>query len=659
MAIAQMSEVLILGRKRDNLEVIRALQDAGVVQIDPLEDSEVPRAVLNGADATRKALLERQLARAETALAAMGASDTASDARKLSGVNIEAMLEEVGARTDVLASERSELAAELGAIGSFQSLARSLAELSGGLGRGGRLVALGLTLTDAKEKEKLETNLREAGLSYALGHQPVAKGSAAVVAVRTQDAALARTAISRAGLAELRFPGRFEGMSYTDASGLMEQRSRTAPEEMQGILASLESIKSAHASTLAAARVDLKDELARYDAVGSGVAGKYGFAVRGWLPKENHPQLEAALAPLKGQVIAQYSDAPHHHADHVPVKLENNNLVKPFESLLGILPLPAYGTFDPTWVLAIFFPILFGWIIGDVGFGLVSLGLSFLLGNMAKSGKSLKLDLFGANLMPATLNSISKLLVWMGGWSIVFGVVFGEFFGTFGEYVGIFKFAGETQAALITAPLHRVDPSVSGTMILLSLIPGVIHVLYGWFMRAKLGFDHHDNTHAFEGIGMFLAVVAMLPWVGQFVLGWTFPAWVGTAQLVLLAVGIIGFGFLSKKAMFMFLELPTNFGNILSYLRLYAVGLSGAVLANYATDTAYAFGSGMGGIVGLILAIIIGTLVHLVFIAFTIIGHILTPLRLHYVEFFTKFGYYDHNGRPYRPLAKLSGKDAA
>ncbi|MFN3267491.1 MAG: hypothetical protein ACK41E_11710, partial [Deinococcales bacterium] len=258
-----------------------------------------------------------------------------------------------------------------------------------------------------------------------------------------------------------------------------------------------------------------------------------------------------------------------------------------------------------------------------------------------------------------TLNGISKLLVWMGVWSIIFGVVFGEFFGTLGEYIGLFKFAGESGNALITAPLHRISPNEGSTMILLSLIPGVIHVLYGWFMRAKLGFAHHDNTHAFEGVGMFLAVLAMLPLVGTFVLGWTFPAWVGTLQLVLLVVGVVGFGLLSKKLMFMALELPTNFGNILSYLRLYAVGLSGGVLANYATDTAHALGSGTGGIIGVVLGIVVGCLVHLLFIAFTIIGHILTPLRLHYVEFFTKFGYYDHNGRAYRPLAKLSGKDAA
>ena len=656
MAIADMSEILILGRKRDNLDVIRALQDAAVVQIDPLEDSEIPKGVLLGADAARKTQLERMLARTESALAAMGASETTPDFNKLSGVQLEPLLEEVGSKSDVLAAERTELSQELSAIGSFQSTARVLGELASGLGKSGRLAAIGFILADGKEKDKLEANLREAKISYELGHQPAGKGSAAVLAVRATDVSAAKSAVSRAGLAELRFPGRFEGLSYSDAAAQMEQRARTSPEEMQGILKSIEDLKTRHASTLAAARVELKDELARYDTVSSSVAGKYGFALRGWIPKANHAQLEQALTPLKGQVIFQFSDAPHHHADHVPVKLVNNAFVKPFETLLGILPLPAYGTFDPTWVLAVFFPILFGWIIGDVGFGLVSVGLSVLLGNMAKSGKSLKIDLFGANLSPMVLDSISKLLVWMGVWSMIFGVVFGEMFGTLGEYIGIFRFAGDANAALITAPLHRVAPSESGTMILLSLIPGVMQVLYGWFMRAKLGFQHQDTSHAYEGIGMFLAVIGMLPWVGQFALGWTYPSWVFPVQLGLIGVGIIVFGFLSKKAMFMFLELPTNFGNILSYLRLYAVGLSGAVLANLATDTAYSLGTSIGNIGGIMVGIIAATVIHLLFIAFTIIGHVLTPLRLHYVEFFTKFGYYDHNGRAYRPLAKLSQK---
>jgi V/A-type H+/Na+-transporting ATPase subunit I len=656
MAIAEMSEILILGRKRDNLEVIRALQDAAVVQVDPLEDSEVPRGMLVGEDAKRKAQLERMLARAESALAAMGASEAAPDPKKLVGVNIEALLEEVGSRADVLSGERSDLSQELSAIGSFGSVARVLGELSSGLGKFGRVVAIGFTVADQKELDKLIANLRDASINFELGHQPVGKFSAAVLAVRAQDAVAARSAVSRAGLAELRFPGRFEGKSYTDAAALMEQRAKTSPEEMQGILHSIEDLKNRHATTISAARDQIRDELARYDVVGSSVAGKYGFALRGFVPKANHAQLEAALAPLKGQVIYQFSDAPHHHAEHVPVKLENNSFVKPFEMLIGILPLPAYGTFDPSWVLAICFPLFFGWIIGDVGLGAISVALSFWLVAQSKAGKTIRIDLFGAKLTPPVLANLAHVLRWMGISSMIFGVVFGEMFGTLGEYIGLFKFAGETQAALITAPIHRVSSSATAIMLLISLIPGVLHVLGGWLLRAQLGYQHDDKPHMFEGIGMFIAVTGLLPWIAQFALGWTMPSWVLPVQLGLIVVGVFVFGTIAKKTMIMAIEMVTNFSNLLSYLRLYAVGLSGAVLANLATDTGYALGNSIGSIPGILVGVVVSSIIHLVFIAFTIIGHALTPLRLHYVEFFTKFGYYDHNGRPYRPLAKTSGQ---
>ncbi|NJK43165.1 MAG: hypothetical protein HC933_01865 [Pleurocapsa sp. SU_196_0] len=121
--IANMSEVLVLGRKRDALEVVRALQDVGVVQLDPIEPTELPKAVLVGADAERKAKLERLVARAETALAAMNAQHL--EPGSLRGVDVEAMLESVGHRADVLNQERTDLAAELGAIGNFGSLARA------------------------------------------------------------------------------------------------------------------------------------------------------------------------------------------------------------------------------------------------------------------------------------------------------------------------------------------------------------------------------------------------------------------------------------------------------------------------------------------------------------------------------------------------------
>ena len=654
--IAAMSEVLILGRKRDTLEVVRALQDVGVVQLDPLEPNELPKAVLVGADAERKAQLERQLARAESALAALGASDIAPEPSKLRGADMAALLETIGAQADVLSKERNELASELSAIGSFGSLARTLAELSGSLGKGGRTAILGFNFAD-EDKPRLEQNLKDASLTYSLGHQPIAKGNAGVLAVRVQDAGAARTALSRSGLAETRFPGAFDGMSYTDASSRMEQRSRTAPEDLQSNNAQIERLRVESGGALAAARIELRDELSRLDAVGNSVAGKYGFALRGWVPDANKSQLESALAPLKGQVVYSFAAAPEHHAGHVPVKLENNAVFKPFEMLIGLFAPPAYGSFDPTWVLAIFFPLFFGFIIGDIGLGLVSLSVALWMRSKANAGKSLEIDLMSITVPPDALGKVASILMWMAGWSIVWGFVYGEFFGTLGEHLGIFKFYAD-EPGLILSPLHRVDPGLALTMMNLALIPGIVQILYGWFLRFRLGMKHHDRKHMFEGLGMMLGLVGLIL-VAYAYRNPGSPSWIyivaAICGLIFLACVVISGVYL------MLMEILSNGGNILSYLRLFAVGLSSAILANLATDLGWSLGQSLGaggnvllGILGVVVGIVVASAVHLIAIVFTIIGHVLQPLRLHYAEFFTKFGFYDESGRRYSPFARVS-----
>lgn len=667
--IADMAQVLILGRKRDSLEVARALQNAGVVHIDPLEAGELPRAVLQGADAERKSILERQLARAESALAALGVSDAVADENKLKTIpDLGAFLEEVGHRTDVLSKEHADLTAELGAIGSFSTVTRSLADLSSSLSKSERVGLLGFTFVKPEELMKLEQTLKDAGLNYALGNKTAANLEAGVLVVRKQDLSLARTALTRSGLGEVRLPGRFENLGFSSASELMLERARTAPEELQGVNDGLERLKREHAGTLSASRLELRDELGRFDAINASLAGKYGFAMRGWLPKKNTYSLEMALAPLKGQVIYQFEDAPTHHAEHVPVTLDNNSAVKPFELLMGIFAPPAYGSFDPTWVIALCFPIFFGFVIGDIGLGAISLALAFMFRGMADKGQTLKIDFMGVAVSGAPLKNVATVLTHMAVWSIIFGFVYGEFFGTLGEHLGLFYIAGHAAEGageavheakgLIPILIPRLESTATGLMLILSLIPGILQILYGWFIRFRLGLQHHDKKHTYEGIGMFVGLVGLI------LISYSFRN-PGTPPIFNIIAAVCGLVFVAcvflSGVFMMFIEIISNGGNILSYLRLYAVGLSSAVLGKLATDAGWSLGMGIGGgkglalgVLGVIGGIVVATLIHFLAILFTIIGHVLQPLRLHYAEFFTKFGFYDGSGRQYKPFARLS-----
>ncbi len=660
--IAEMTQVLILGRKRDSLEVVRVLQDAGVVQIDPLEAGELPKGTVQGPEAERRAGLERQLARAESALAAMGASRTLPDLGKLKGVgSLESYLEEIGHRTDVIASEKNELEAEVGAISSYGKVARALAELSGTLDQSARVSTFGFTFVTPDELAKLEKSLSDANLVYTLGHKVIglAPGdslSAGVLAVRKEDFTTARTALTRSGLSELRFPGRFEGLPFSQAASRMDERSRVAPEALQGMNAELDKLRRDHAGTLAAARVELRDELARYTTLESSVAGKYGFALRGWLPVSSKPALEGALAPLKGQIIYQFEAPDHHHTDNVPVKLENNPVVKPFELLMGIFAPPAYGAFDPTWVIALCFPIFFGFVIGDIGLGAISLGVAFLLRGMANNNQTLEIGFLGVTVPPKPLLNVATILTHMSIWSIIFGFIYGELFGTLGEHLHLFYIRGGEETGLIPILLPRLESSATGIMLILALIPGILQILYGWFVRFQQGLAHNDPKHTYEGAGMFIGLVGLI------MISYAYrnpgsPSILYIIGGICLAVSVFLNWVMAKLGPMSVIEIISNGGNILSYLRLYAVGLSSAVLAKLATDLGWSLGLKLG-VIGILVGIVVASLVHLFAIIFTIIGHVLQPLRLHYAEFFTKFGFYDKSGRPYRPFARLGRAQA-
>jgi len=107
-----------------------------------------------------------------------------------------------------------------------------------------------------------------------------------------------------------------------------------------------------------------------------------------------------------------------------------------------------------------------------------------------------------------------------------------------------------------------------------------------------------------------------------------------------------------SRMVLMVAELPTQGGHILSYIRIYAVGVAGAIMANLATDLGFALGHKIG-IVGILIGAVLALLTHFSILALTLMGHILQPIRLIWVEFFTKFGFYEESGRPYRPFKSV------
>jgi len=306
---------------------------------------------------------------------------------------------------------------------------------------------------------------------------------------------------------------------------------------------------------------------------------------------------------------------------HAPVWYDNPAWIKPFEFIMGLVALPKYGEFDPSPVLAVFFPLFFGIMVGDIGYGIVILAIGLYVRHRVD------VNTFFGNM--------ARVLIISSVPTIVFGYLFGEFFGNFGEHMGWIE-----PVHLLGISWNRGEAIIP--MLILAISIGVIHVFLGLTIGMRNAYITKSKKHFAERSGMMLAISGIilllvtaagaLPAVGIYI---------GAALL------IIGFPLIIYGAgAFGALEVMGTVGNILSYARLMAIGMASVILAIVANEMAGAFGI---AIVGIIMAV----LLHGLNIVLAMFSPSIHSIRLHLVEFFSKF--YEGGGVAYKPFARGPG----
>jgi V/A-type H+-transporting ATPase subunit I len=296
-------------------------------------------------------------------------------------------------------------------------------------------------------------------------------------------------------------------------------------------------------------------------------------------------------------------------ADRAPVVLHNPPLFRPFEVLIRMLPLPKYGTVDPTPFVAVFFPAFFGLIVGDVGHAVLLAALAGIL--RAKS----KPD--------STARSLSSVALACAVSTAIFGVLFGEFFGSLGHVVGLHPVFDREQA---------MTP-----FLMLAVALGAVHVVLG-ILLASISSWRRGRRREAAGRGVMLGMLvltalALLAAVEVLPAGLLTPFVIAllTAFTVLIALeGIVAV-----------IELVSTFGHILSYARIMALGTASLMLAVVANQMVGTMGS-------VLIGVIFGLLFHLVNFAIGVFSSTIHSLRLHYVEFFGAF--FSPGGTYYQPL---------
>jgi V/A-type H+-transporting ATPase subunit I len=217
-------------------------------------------------------------------------------------------------------------------------------------------------------------------------------------------------------------------------------------------------------------------------------------------------------------------------------------------------------------------------------------------------------------------------------WTVLFGVLYGEYFGSLGEKIGL-------------KPLwfSRSEPGNITTLIIMALAVGVSHILLGLFIGVWNALVHRSRSEAFERLGMAIGLVGIV--FLAFSLTSNLPHGYTTLGWVVLAVGLVTLALSMGKTGFFLgpIEFVGVIGNVLSYLRIAALGLASVFLAKVAND--------MGGIIG---SAFVGAIIALVIHALNLMMGMLSPtiqsLRLQYVEFFRKF--YEGGQSPFMPFRK-------
>ncbi|KTG10697.1 ATP synthase subunit I [Haloprofundus marisrubri] len=725
----QMSKVSVTGAKRFMDDVIETTHELNLLDVSDYDGSwegfSQGTPVAGAEEASDKLVTVRSL---ESILDVDG--DDAGPTRIVTDEALEAELAEVRAEVNELDDRRDELRDELrtvqediDAVEPFADLGIDLDLLSGydtlqvAVGEGNR-DDVERSLVDADTVDSFE--IYEGDDVFAVFAYP---------ADRTNEDALD------------------EALVGTDFSTYEVPESESSPEEYVGELRhrkqqlqsriatvddELEEVKIDAAGFLLAAEEQLSIEVQKTEAPLAFATTENAFVAEGWIPTERYTEFASALRDDVGQHVeveeierASFnsdgeevsreqvpsgtggeptaadggSDEPEARADggsvvtkndDPPVVQDNPGAVKPFEVLVNAVSRPKYSEFDPSVFVFLTFPVFFGFMIGDLAYGILYTAIGYFLYTRFEDRPAFK--------------SMGGITLFAGGFTMLFGILYGEFLGL--HVLGEVIWGGHPpmEKGLSPAGIYWAIG-----WLVVSVFIGIIHLNIGWILDFFEVAEHHDIKHAVLESGSWLLMMnGLWVWIfslhygdakpaflftlfdgsgaapessqqymqAMFELGFNgFPAIVGMVGLGAFFLGLVLLAIADLAEVVEFLNVLVN---VLSYARLGAVLLAKAGMAlavnllvfgayqyegeihfltsygpeyaanEYGAEAIMFSGLFHGGAALFLVGIVVLILGHALVLVLGITSAGLQAVRLEYVEFFGKF--YEGGGREYEPF---------
>jgi V/A-type H+-transporting ATPase subunit I len=417
----------------------------------------------------------------------------------------------------------------------------------------------------------------------------------------------------------VRLPREYMGKPFYEMFALIQETKLGADGEIKKIDGDLLTLATAWHQELVVLKKILEDMYEELGAFSNFALSEYTFVIMGWIPKKKVQRIKKILSDaFQDRVVVKELDVTEKDMDGAPVFYDNPRWIKPFEMIMQLVAPPQYRELDPSPVLAVFFPIFFGVMVGDIGYGIIIFLIAMLIKKM-----------YGAIAFAA---SIADILMISAIPTIIFGWFFGEFFGDFGEMMGWLHpmhFLGITW--------NRVDAMIP--MLILAISLGVLHVVLGLVIGMRNAIIRKSKKHFAEKIGMLFMVIGII--ILMTMLAGVVPETgiYPTVMLMVIALPLILYG----AGIFGTIEVMSTVGNILSYARLMAIGMASVILAMVANQLGESFEI-------VIVGIIVALLLHALNIALAMFSPSIHSMRLHIVEFFSKF--YEGGGAVYKPFKK-------
>ena len=353
------------------------------------------------------------------------------------------------------------------------------------------------------------------------------------------------------------------------------------------------------------------------------------MVLEGFVPTEEASSLEAGLEQ-KGYYFRQLAIEEE---ENVPIKLRNNAFSRLFEPITRMFSLPNYTEFDPTPFFAPFFMLFFGLCFGDGGYGLLVILVCAYFKRKASQQVKDYLSLFQ----------------YFGLAALIVGTCTGSFFGI----------ALASVPALVAVKDYFVS---SDNLMTFSIIIGLVQIVFGKAVAALKTMEQKGTKYGIAPMAWVFVIVALLCALGLPMLNVQLPEMVKSICFGIAGLGLLIAFFYNSPGKNIFLNFGTGLwntynmasgllGDTLSYIRLFAIGLTGSILGGVFNSLAIDMTEGMNIFLRIIVMLLILVAGHAINFGLCTISSLVHPLRLIFVEYY-KNAEFEGGGKDYRPFKK-------